>query len=54
MAKKKTNPQDATLRNVRAGIKRKELLLRLYLKLNRKVMALEKVIYGSKVNTKKT
>jgi hypothetical protein len=51
---KKKNPQDSTLRNVRAGIKRTELLIRLYLNVNKKVIALERVIYGSKVNTKKT
>jgi hypothetical protein len=53
MAKKKTNPQDSTLRNVRAGSKKSELLMRLYAKLNRKVLALEKVIYGNKVSAKK-
>ena len=51
---KKKNPQDSTMRNVRAGSKKVDLLMRLYAKLNRKVLGLEKVIYGSKVNTKKT
>lgn len=51
--KKKVNPQDSTLRNVRAGSKKIDLLMRLYAKLNRKVMGLEKVIYGSKVSAKK-
>lgn len=54
MLKKKSNPQDSTLRNVRAGAKKADLLMRLYAKLNRKVLALEKVIYGSKISTKKT
>lgn len=53
MIKKKPNPQDSTLRNVRAGSKKAELLMRLYAKLNKKVLKLEKVIYGSKISTKK-
>ena len=54
MIKKKANPQDSTLRNVRAGSKKYELLMRLYTKLNKRIRALEKVIYGSKISTKKT
>jgi hypothetical protein len=53
MTKKKANPQDSTLRNVRAGSKKYELLMRLYVKLNKRVEELEKVIYGSKISTKK-
>jgi len=53
MVKKKANPQDSTLRNVRAGAKKHELLMRLYVKLNKRVEELEKVIYGSKISTKK-
>lgn len=45
--RKKPNPQDSTLRNVRAGSKKTDLLMRLYAKLNKKVLKLEKIIYES-------